>query len=283
MLHRGGGIATNQDAPPHRMTAPTPTPSSSSFVLYVDESGDEGFRFSAGSSDWFVLGGIVTRKHSDLETVKLVDEVRALLKRPVKKPLHFRDLRHEHRLPFVAAIAKARLRVAAVVIHKPSLQEPEKFQERYRLYFYAVRLLLERVSWLARDTHRPGEGDGSVEVVFSSRSSMKYGELCAYLDHLRTNVADVRIHWPAIKTDQVVAFTAGKRMGLQIADAVASSIYYGVQPSQYGMVESRYAELLDTVYYRHKGRALGYGIKFWPPEGQTITLQRPEWNWLSPS
>lgn len=207
------------------MSGPTPAPTTASFVLYVDESGDEGFRFGAGSSDWFVLAGVITRKQSDLETVKLVDGVRAILRRPSRKPLHFRDLRHEHRLPLVDAIAKAKLRTAAVLVHKPSLQEPEKFQERYRLYFYAVRLLLERVSWLARDRHRPGEGDCSVEVVFSSRSSMSYEELRAYLDHLKvkSKVDDVRIHWPAIRTDQVTAFTAGKRMGLQIADAVVSS------------------------------------------------------------
>jgi hypothetical protein len=50
-----------------------------SFVVYVDESGDEGFAFKepyTGSSHWFVLSAVVTHKCLDLETVKLVDEVR---------------------------------------------------------------------------------------------------------------------------------------------------------------------------------------------------------------
>lgn len=63
---------------------------------------------------------------------------------------------------------------------------------------------------------------------------------------------------------------------------MASSLYYGVQPSQYGMIEPRYASMRGPVYYRHNDAVLGYGLKFWPPEGQTITLQRPEWTWLSP-
>jgi len=48
--------------------------------------------------------------------------------RPPKKPLHFRDLRHEHRLPLIDRIAKANLRVITVLVHKPTLSEPENFR-----------------------------------------------------------------------------------------------------------------------------------------------------------
>jgi len=115
---------------------------SPTFVVYIDESGDEGFSFGRGSSEWLVLSAAVTRKAKDLETVKLADHVRALPGKPEKKPLHFRDLKHEQRLPYVDAIAKADLRTLSVLVHKPSLKEPEKFGERYRLYFYSVRYLL---------------------------------------------------------------------------------------------------------------------------------------------
>jgi uncharacterized protein DUF3800 len=45
-----------------------------SYVVYVDEAGDEGFSFKSGSSEWFVLSAVLTLKAEDLETVKLVDE-----------------------------------------------------------------------------------------------------------------------------------------------------------------------------------------------------------------
>jgi len=67
---------------------------SATFVVYIDESGDEGFSFGAGSSDWFILSAVITRKADDLDTVKLVDAVRTRLEKPFRKPLHFRDLRH---------------------------------------------------------------------------------------------------------------------------------------------------------------------------------------------
>jgi hypothetical protein len=242
---------------------------SATFVVYIDESGDEGFSFDRGSSEWFVLSAVITRKATDLETVKLVDAVRTQLGRPNKKPLHFRDLRHEHRLPFIAAIAKAEMKTVSVLVHKPSLREPETFRAGYRLYFYAVRYVLERVSWYCRD-HRTkhDRGDGSAEVIFSNRAGMSYAELRRYLDLLKEQPgpSSARIEWEVVKTEQLTAYSAGKRMGLQIADAVASSFYYAVQSSQHGFTEDRYVRMLKPVVYHRQGKHVGYGLKFWPRE-----------------
>jgi len=252
------------------------------FVVYVDESGDEGFAFGKGSPDWFVLSAAITRKAKDLRVVKLVDRVRSQLGRPDKTALHFRDLKHEQRLPFVAEIAKADLRTVTVLVHKPSLKEPEKFQERYRLYFYAVRYLLERVSWYCRDHRTPHDaGDGSADLVFSNRSGMSYEEMKKYLKYLEANTGlfEVRIEWSVIKTEQIAAFSAGKRMGLLIADAVAGSFFYAVQPTQHGFTEGRYARMLKPVVYHREGRHLGYGLKFWPREVDEMLKSEEQIGW----
>lgn len=254
-----------------------------SFVVYVDESGDEGFSFDRGSSEWFVLSAVVTRKASDLETVKLVDVVRAKLNKRPRKPLHFRDLRHEHRLPFIDEIAKARLRTISVLVHKPSLGEPEKFDQRYRLYFYSVRFLLERVSWLCRDNLRSDDsGDGSAAIVFSNRSGMSYGEMKDYLDRLRANSEawGVTVHWDAVRTDRISAVTPGKRMGLQIADAEATATFYAVERSRVGFTEDRYVRMLKPVVYHHQGRYLGYGIKFWTREVDGLLDAEDRFGWV---
>lgn len=158
-----------------------------SFVAYIDESGDEGFHFEKGSFWWFVLSTVVTPKDADLETVKLIDSVRKSLERNDLEPLHFRKLKHEQRLPFIYHIAQANLKTITVFIHKPSIMNVEVFQQRFRLYFYAARLLLERLSWYCRD-HKTvhTSGDGSVEIVFSNKGGMKYDELRAYLNVLKT-------------------------------------------------------------------------------------------------
>lgn len=237
-----------------------------SYVVYVDESGDEGFSFEGGASRWFVLSAVVLRKSNELTTVKLVDEVRTLLGRPEKKPLHFRDLRHEHRLPFLDRIGRAPLRAINVLVHKPSILEPETFREGNRLYFYAVRLLLERVSWLCRDRRRDGDGDGTAEIVFSNRSGMSYEDLRAYLRLIAGQSTNV--HWESLRCDEIVAYSAGRRMGLQIADALASSFFKAVEPSRFGHTEDRYVRMLRPVVYRSQGIYRGYGVKIWPREAE---------------
>jgi hypothetical protein len=76
----------------------------------------------------------------------------------------------------------------------------------------------------------------------------------------------VKIEWDVIRPAQIIAFSAGRRIGLQIADAVASSFFYAVEPSQHGFTEDRYARMLKPVVYRHRGRSVGNGIKFFPRE-----------------
>jgi len=68
------------------------------------------------------------------------------------------------------------------------LASPENFGTGPRLYFYAVRLLVERLSWYCRDSRRRSDtGDGSVALVFSNRASMDYQALRVYLERLETD------------------------------------------------------------------------------------------------
>ncbi len=174
-----------------------------SWVVYIDESGDEGFLFDKGSSEWFVLSAVVTQKATDLETVKLVDRVRAqILKRTDHNPLHFRKLKHEHRIPFLHEL----------------------------------------------------------------------------LQH-QTQFGDVQIDWNVIKREQITAYSA-KRMGLQLADAVASAFFFGVQLNQYGFVEDRYARMLHPIMYKHSGRYSGYGLKLWPKDIHATLKTRSHLVWL---
>lgn len=253
------------------------------FRVYVDESGDEGFSLGKGSSEWFVLSAVATRASEDLAAVRVVDAVRERLGRPARKPLHFRDLRHEHKLVYLEEIARTPFRAVSVLVHKPSLREPEKFRDRYRLYFYAARYLLERVSWCCRDHRtRRDTGDGSADVVFSNRSGMSYAELRAYLGLLesQTSILDVRVDWTVVKANQVTAYSSGRRMGLQVADAVASSFFYGVQANQYGFTEPRYAMMLKPVMYHRGSSYLGYGIKLWPSEITGLLTEKSALGWL---
>lgn len=256
-----------------------------SFVVYIDESGDEGFVFADGSTQWFVLSAVITEKVTDLDTVKLVDAVREQLGRKTEehKPLHFRDLKHEQRLPYIHRISQADLRAVTIMIHKPSIINVELFQERFRLYFYASRLLLERVSWYCRDHRTPHTaGDGSADVRFSTRGGMRYDEFCTYLNTLKikSRFDEVRVDWNVIKAKQVTALSP-KLMGMQIADAIASGFFFGTQLNRYGFAEDRYARMLKPVMYQHLGRYNGYGLKIWPKEAEEMAKKQSHMAWLA--
>ncbi|MGD0650331.1 MAG: DUF3800 domain-containing protein [Verrucomicrobiia bacterium] len=243
-----------------------------SFRVYVDESGEEGFVFNAdgsGSSRWLVVSAVVTRTINDEALVRLMEKVRKTLGHPPKHPLHFCKLAHQQRIPYLREIAQASLRTVSVLVCKHTITEPEKFQtQKHLLYRYACRFLLERVSWLCRDNRRKDEGDGQAEIVFSNRSQMSYDELRKYLRHLKENSDEMRVtvDWSVINPDFVRAVAHEQLAGLQIADAVASSLFAAVNVNRYGDVEDRYAKLLWPTVYRHKGTFLGYGLKFWPDD-----------------
>lgn len=239
-----------------------------SFVAYIDESGCEGFTFlpgENGSSRWFVLSAVVVRKENDHSVVQLAKDARTLLKKAPKKALHFRELKHEHRVPLARLIGNASLRTVSVLIHKPSIAEPEVFQnQRYSLYRYATRLLAERISWLCRDSRRTGMGNGRVELIFSNRSAMSYDELREYLESLNGNpTADARIDWNVIDPKLIRAVNHDQLAGLQLADAVASGIFFAINKTQYGETEDRYLRLLAPTIYRNQQRVEGYGLKIW--------------------
>jgi len=215
--------------------------------------------------------------------LELVDRVREKLNKPPRKPLHFRDLKHPQKVYFTGEIARTPLRAVNILIHKPSLREPETFQERYRLYFYAVRLLLERVSWCCRDNRILADpGDGTAEIIFSNRSGMSHEELKQYLDHLKTRsqLDDVRIAWETINTTHVRALTPGKRAGLQVADAVATATFKAVELDRLAYTEDRYVRMLRPVLYARRKIFLGYGLKLWPREAQQLVQTDPSLEWL---
>jgi hypothetical protein len=255
---------------------------STSFRVYIDESGDEGFVFKpdgSGSSRWLVISATVIRTEKDLMFVRCLENVHRILQKPAKQQLHFSDLKHEQRVAYVRQIAELPMRTVSILVYKPCIREPEKFQnDKFLLYRYITRYLLERVSWLCRDNRIPEQGDGTADIVFSNRSIMSYDSLREYLDHLKNNSDSLKVtvDWDVIKTTKVKAVEHSKLAGLQVADAVASSIYYAVNLNRYGNTEDRYMRLMDRNFFRAKGgRVFGYGIKFWPDNMEEIKKANP--------
>lgn len=241
------------------------------FRVYIDESGDEGFKFAPGlkhdwSPLWFVISAVIVRVENEMEQVTVIDEIREKLKKDRGFSVHFREMKHDQKALASALVGKRRFRTVSVAIYKPAIDAPETFNERYRLYFYATRYLLERVSWLCRDTRRnPGD---KAEIIFSNRGGMKYEELrnymCTLSKHGANGTLDVRINWDVIDANLIRSEQHRKMMGLQVADVVASSTFAALHHNRYGLTETGYLHRIRGIAYRHKGTVSGYGLKLWP-------------------
>ena len=263
---------------------------SASFRAYIDESGDEGFSFRSTvgeqrSSDWFVLSALVTRMTTDIETVKLIDSIRREFLLHPKKHVHWKKLKHPQKVRYTQMLASVQARILVVSVHKPSLLEPEKFRERYRLYFYAVRYLMERLSWLVRDSHNQARygGDGTVDVLFSNRQGMSYEEMRNYLkllDRQRTAGQDIRIDFSLVRIDRIRTLAPGKSMGLQLADGAAGAIFNAFERDRYCNTEPRYLNALMPLLYRNRGSVLGYGLKIVPKDAPVQLAGQESLVWL---
>jgi hypothetical protein len=260
-----------------------PFTASKGYICYIDESGDEGFKFGEGSSDWFVLAAVVCRRRDDGSLSALVDEIKKEIAWPPAKQLHWKKLHHMEKKFYAARLLELNLRFVCVAVYKPQLIERENFQVRYRLYYYTTRYLLERVTWLIRQAQKhQAEGDGKVGMAFSNRAGMSYKELRGYLDKLKKKSEtgqDVRIEWDHLGIADVKAVPPGRLPGLQIADAVAGIFYNALETSKTKGQATEYAEIIIPKLFTYKGKNLGYGFKVLPREAVAVLQNKPELEW----
>lgn len=255
-----------------------------SFNVYIDEAGDEGFDFTKRTPEWFIISAVITRQENDLQVVsKIVKGTRTQFGYSATQEIHFRKLSHERKIAYLNNMSQGRIRIITVAIHKPSLREQELFRQQNKLYFYACRFLLERVSWFCRDNFTPSKnkGDGTMQLIFSKRKNMSYKQLKEYFEHLyeTQGFIDVRIHWNTLNSTQIHALGASQSMGLQLADAAASTMYNALNKSDYGYVEDKYVKILQPIMYRHGKTIWGYRLKVFP-ENEKNNVNNELFGWL---
>lgn len=270
--------------------------SAATFVAYVDEAGDEGFKFGKGSSEWFVLGAAILRRATEMPEIRLVDDVRARLNRgrkpdrqfPARKALHFRDLEHDVRKYYAARIAQASLTTAVVLIKKqdllPIYQTPaEQKKVGEALYHTATTTLIDIISHYCVNARTAEDaGDGSVDLVFSSRSSLDYAELRDFVGEVLAGSELSKYHGHTnadiIRVSQIQPMMHGKSMGLQIADAITSGYYKAVEPSEDGFVEDAYVRLLLPRAYQGDDNLNGIRFKHCSKETlAAVELELSRW------
>jgi hypothetical protein len=236
-----------------------------SFIVYIDESGDDGFVFPR-SSEWLVMSAVLVPLSQHSNVIHRTQDILTPVGWSKGKSVHFGSIDHERRVFLASEIATLPVVVTSILAHKPSITESEalKTKRSGRFYAYTVRLLLERISWYCRD-NRPQDdvGDGTVHLIFDNRTRGSYLQLRAYVNHLKEAV-ETSIHWPVVMSERIDARSPRDQACLHLPDSVAGSMRAALEISKFGHTEHRFAKILQPVTYQHSGRYRSYGLKFFP-------------------
>ena len=150
-------------------------------TIYIDEAGDLGIN---RGTRWFVLTSVIVNKESELNIRNILKSVKRDLN---LDNIHFRKLRNfEQRSYVINKICNLEFEYINIVLDTSKLDinklksDRDSFTEKPSiiLYNHACRYLIERVSWLLRDTNRIGN------IILSGRGTSRDAELINYIDKL---------------------------------------------------------------------------------------------------
>lgn len=224
-------------------------------TVYIDEAGDLGI---GRGTQWFVLSAIVVNKGQESD---IRQKIKSLKSRLNLNEIHFRKLRnHEQKSYVVSVLNECEFDLINVIVDTNKITLNKTVQNgtpSIVTYNYCCRLLLERVSWLLRDTDRIGD------IVLSSRGTSRDGELIEYIEEklLLYNSNEV-----ANRFEKIEAKSAAQWDLLQLADVCATSFFNYHEPNQYGFITPCYSLRLKSHVYIRNGNTRSYGMKYYSSE-----------------
>ena len=220
---------------------------------YIDESGQRAM--TPLSSAHFVLSAVVIRDSNIARVAELQAELRAALRRAPSHSLHWTQLRRvEDRMTAAMALGRMPVTVASVVVFKRHLDE--RLPHEDLAYMFTFKLLLERLSWLAkREQER-------LDYTLAHVVRFPMFKLRQYEGKLRDDPGS--INWFHIagagKLDQPARIEQ-----LQLADIAASATFRAFEPDATGTCDAAYLRAFRNRLYRAEGRPItSYGLKFHP-------------------
>lgn len=137
------------------------------------------------------------------------------------------------------------------------------------MYLWALRLLLERVSWFIRDDDLPGTG----LVTLAHLKRFTRSHLDTYVAKLRGERSNIA--WASFGDHPFKISTPGILDMLQVADIAVSGVFKALEPDAFGETERQYLERLSPAIYRRSGLPTTYGLKVFPAS------LLPELAWLN--
>ena len=182
-------------------------------IVFIDESGDVGFKVSTGSSPYFVVVLILFKEELEAEETALnIKKLRKSLQKDDSFEFKFNKCNRKFREAFLETVKNCNFTIRAIVFNKKTIKSSFLKENKESFYNFALRMLLEHNSGAIKNAKI--RLDGSGEKLF------------------RTNLTTYLRKFLNSTTKQVmrnIRFRDSQRdVLIQLADMVAGSIrrYY---------------------------------------------------------
>lgn len=138
-------------------------------LVFIDDSGDPGFKFDSGSSHFFVISAIIFNDTLEAEkTAVLIKTLRRTLSFSDNMEFKFNKSKKEIRVKFLEAVKNCDFKVRSIVFNKKLLRSEELKNNKNSFYSYAIKTLLKysNDSVLDASIKLDGGGDRSFKRSF---------------------------------------------------------------------------------------------------------------------
>jgi hypothetical protein len=109
-------------------------------LVFIDESGDAGFKIQKGSSPYFVIVLVCIAKESTAEDIaKAIKNLKQILNKPESFEFKFNKCTKEIRLKFFECISPFNFKIRAIVFDKKNIYSLILRNSKEKFYNYAFR------------------------------------------------------------------------------------------------------------------------------------------------
>jgi len=142
--------------------------------VFVDDSGDAGFKIGAGSSKHLVIACCVFETSEDVEiAANTIRDFRRKLNWHPEQEFKFSKTREDIRLQFLTTVLPLNFFVRAIVIDKTNMSSEKFSQDSASFYHFAIKEVLSRSLGTIRDAKVRVDGKGSREYVKAASKYLK--------------------------------------------------------------------------------------------------------------
>lgn len=141
-------------------------------LVFIDESGDPGFKVEKGSSPVFVVSMVIFDSETDAKTTHdAIEQLRREL--GVEPEFKFNKLYNPHKDQFFDVIAHQRFRTRSIVVQKHLVYSPALRASKESFYKFFVRIMLQHDGGALVDASIVIDGSGDRQFKRAMRSYLR--------------------------------------------------------------------------------------------------------------